>query len=120
MAFETILESLDVKCEYAYNGKSAVEKIVNRLRYSCCEYCKPFVVVFMDQEMPGMSGSDTVKEIRELQAQNLVPSIDIIGSTAHGSKEEIEKFMKSGINCCIQKPISVAQIQHILHPYEEL
>ena len=118
MAFETVLGSLNLKCDYAYNGNSAIEKVVNRLRYSCCEHCRPFMVVFMDQEMPGKSGSETVKEIKELQAQNLVLAVDIIGCTAHESKEEIQRLMDAGIIDYIPKPISISQIQKILQRYE--
>ena len=37
-------------------GKSAIEKMLNRIRYPCGSGCKPYDVVFMDQEMPEMNG----------------------------------------------------------------
>ena len=70
--------------------------------------------------MPGKSGSQTVKEIKELQAQNLVPAIDIFGCTAHESKEEIQRFMEAGILDYIPKPISITQVQIVLERYHEL
>jgi len=69
----------------------------------------------MDQEMPEMTGSETVQEIKRLQEENLLPpSIKVIGCTAHKSKEEVEKFMEAGFKQCLHKPISISMIQDIL------
>jgi len=114
MAFETILNSLEVKRESVYNGKEAIDKRMERVNETCGENCKGYKVIFMDQEMPGMSGSETVREITRLQELNLLPEMKIIGCTAHGTKEEIENFMESGTDECIQKPISLNKIKELL------
>jgi len=72
----------------------------------------------MDQEMPRMSGSETVQEIERLQAQGLAPPMNIIGCTTHGPVEEIEKFMQCGIDSCIQKPIAAHKLQRLLQRQE--
>jgi len=88
--------------------------LIDRFEKKCGSHCQPIRVVFMDQEMAGMSGSDTVKEIKRLQELNMLPEMRIIGCTAHGSKDEIANFMESGIDECIQKPISINKIQQLL------
>jgi CheY-like chemotaxis protein len=116
MAFETILSSLDMKCDSVYNGKSAIQKILDRQGKACgSKDCKPYLVVFMDQEMPEMSGAETVIEIKKLQREGLVPlGMEIIGCTAHQSKQEVDKFLEAGLDQCIHKPISTFMIQNIL------
>jgi len=114
MAFEAVLGSLNQKCDSVFDGRSAIERIMYRQKTFCGENCRQYNVVFMDQEMPGMTGSETVEEIKKLQFQGLVPQMRIIGCTAHGSAEEIEKFMESGIDMCIHKPITMTELQKIL------
>jgi len=115
MAFETILSSLDVKSDSVYSGLCAIKKLLNRENERCCQDCKQYSIVFLDQEMPEMSGSEAAREIRRLQEENLLwPSTRIIGCTAHHSKEEVEKFMEAGLDQCIHKPISLAMIREII------
>jgi len=114
MAFETILSSLDVKCDSVYSGSACLQKLLDRQTKTCGRSCRPYSVVFMDQEMPEMTGAETVAEIRRLQGESLIPEMKIIGCTAHTAKEEVEKFMESGLDSCIFKPISVVMIRDIL------
>jgi CheY-like chemotaxis protein len=117
MALETVLESLHFKCDSVFDGQAAIDKILNKQNI-CCH--QPYSVIFMDQEMPGLTGSETVCEIRRLQNQNLISPMKIIGCTAHGSSEEINKFMKSGLDMCIQKPIISSNLQKIFKDCPEL
>jgi len=114
MAFEAVLGSLNYKCDAVFGGQAGIDKILERQKNLCGNHCKPYSVIFMDQEMPTMTGSQTVQEIKRLQAQGQVPSMKIIGCTAHGSAEEVAKFMESGIDSCIHKPITVNELQKAL------
>ena len=114
LAFESVLSSLKVKSDCVYSGRSAIEKMLNRLRYPCENDCKPYEVVFMDQEMPEMSGADTVIEIKKLQDRNLLPETKIAGCTAHQDEEELRYFKEAGIREFIKKPISVDAIRNFL------
>lgn len=97
LAYEAILNSLGVKYDCAYSGRSAIDKMLNKVRYSCSSVCCPYQVVFMDEQMPEMTGAETVTEIVSLQQQNLLPSMTIIGCTAHHDREVIASFLKCGI-----------------------
>jgi len=115
MAFESILGSLKLKCDSVYNGQAGIEKILNREREVCGANCKPYRVVFMDQEMPEMTGIETVKEIKRLEGEGKIgEGLKIIGCTAHGSKREVDRFLASGINLCIHPPISTSLRQKVL------
>ena len=115
MALETILGSLDIKCDSVYSGPDAIKKLLALQDHTCGKECKAYSVIFMDQEMPEMSGADTVREIKRLQSENLVPlAMRFIGCTAHKAKEEVDKFLASGLDSCIYKPVSLAMIKDIL------
>jgi len=114
MAFETILNSLDVKCDFVYSGSACINNLLSRQGKVCGNNCQQYAVVFMDQEMPEMSGSETVKEIKKLQSENWMADMKIIGCTAHKSQEKVEEFIKEGLYKCIHKPISTVMIKDIL------
>ena len=115
MTLETILRSIKVKCDSVYSGFCALEKLLHRKINSCGDNCKPHSVIFMDQEMPGMSGAETVKETKKLQGENKVSlGMRIIGCTAHKAKEEVDRFLASGLERCIFKPLSIAMIKDTL------
>ena len=118
MAFEAVLGSLGYKCDSVFDGRTAIERVLHRQNAWCGAHCKPYRVVFMDQEMPGMTGSEAVEEIRKLQVQGLVPEMKIIGCTAHGSTKEVDKFMAAGLDLCIHKPIIADEIQKIVKGQE--
>ena len=116
VAFETILNSLDIKCDSVFNGSSAIKRLIDCENRKCGRGCKQYSVIFMDQEMPEMNGSETVRKIRKLQKEKkLLPQrMRIIGCTAHKSKEEVERFLEAGLDKCIHKPISAAMIKDLL------
>jgi len=109
MALETILDFLKIKWDSAYSGFDAIEKLLDRQRNTCCQECKQFLVTFMDQEMPQMSEADTMREIKRLQV-----NIRLIGWIAHKAKEEVDKFLASGLGLCIYKPVSIAMTKDTL------
>ncbi len=109
------LSSLEIKCDSVYSGSSAIKILLSRQNHKCGKDCKQYSVIFMDQEMPEMNGTETVREIRRLQEGKLLSrEMRIIGCTAHQAKEEVERFVESGLDSCIHKPISVQMIQDIL------
>ena len=115
MAFETILDSMNVRCDSVYSGSACVKTLLRRQSKVCGDNCKQYSFIFMDQEMPEMNGRDTVYEIKRLQEDSLLsPGIKIVGCTAHKSKEEVDKFMQAGLDQCIHKPISAIMIKDIL------
>jgi len=115
MAFETILDSMNVKCDSVYSGSACIKILLSRQSKVCGENCKQYSVIFMDQEMPEMNGTETVYEIKRLEEEGLlVQGMKIVGCTAHKSKEEVDKFMVAGLDQCIHKPISGIMIRDIL------
>jgi len=62
---------------------------------------KPFDIIFMDIQMPGMDGVETTQYLRDLKV-SLPP---IIAMTAYAMKEDRDRFMANGMNDYVPKPI---------------
>ena len=117
LAYKSILANLGAKCDCVYSGKSGIDKLIWRVNNPCSRDCRGYVLVFMDQEMPGLNGTETVAGIKRLEIEGLLPETKVIGCTAHNDGPEIQQFLQSGIVKCIEKPISVGLIQDILEEY---
>lgn len=66
-------------------------------------------IVFVDQLLPGMTGSELVEQIRLL-----APSTPIVGITASTLGTECERLEAAGANMAVEKPLSFPQIQVIV------
>jgi PAS domain S-box-containing protein len=68
-------------------------------------------IIFMDIQMPVMSGYEATKAIRNLRSGRKIP---IIAVTAGAEKEEKEKCIKVGMNDYISKPIARGIVEQTL------
>ena len=72
-------------------------------------------LIFMDIQMPRMSGHEAAKQIRNIEhADSRIP---IIALTAHGLADERDKLIASGINDYVGKPISQPQLLQVLQKW---
>ncbi|MDF2456712.1 MAG: arcB [Cytophagaceae bacterium] len=90
---ERILEKAGCTVTTATNGEEAIKKAQE----------KNFDLILMDIQMPKMDGITATKAIKELLKKKTPP---IIAMTAYAMKEDQEKFINSGMNDYISKPIS--------------
>ncbi|HOO73914.1 MAG TPA: response regulator [Tepiditoga sp.] len=72
-------------------------------------------IIFTDIQMPGMSGYDFAKEIRN-KGQNIF----IAGVTGYDSEDDRQKSSDSGINYIIKKPYTKESITKSLSEISEL
>jgi signal transduction histidine kinase len=70
--------------------------------------------IFMDIGMPVMNGIEATKCIRKTDGFSTIP---IIALTAHTHKEDIEKFLNSGLNEVLKKPFKENEIHSIIKKY---
>ena len=82
--------------ETADSGYAAVDKIKDGAVYD---------IIFMDHMMPGMSGIEAVKRIRDFGYTGT-----IIALTANNIAGQAETYMQNGFNGFISKPIDVNQM----------
>lgn len=78
------------------------------------EFCQSddFDVVLMDIEMPDMDGITATKRIRELIPQEQVPYI--IALTANAMSAERDRYLKSGMDAYLSKPIDIPALEDCL------
>ncbi|WP_435979915.1 ATP-binding protein [Psychrobacter sp. DM4] len=72
-------------------------------------------LIFMDIQMPRMSGREAAAQIRNIE--NSDSRIPIIALTAHGLADEREQLIASGIDDYVGKPISQPQLLQVLQKW---
>lgn len=103
--FTSVLESFSQICETAVDGFDAIEKVKLRLNQD-----KPYDIYFVDWNMPGMSGGETVKAIRKLTDDK---AIVVMISVADWS--DIEKEAKqAGVANFLSKPVMPSTLHDAL------
>lgn len=72
-------------------------------------------LIFMDIQMPRMSGREAAEQIRKIEGTN--PRIPIIALTAHGLSDERDRLIAAGIDDYVGKPISQPQLMQVLQKW---
>jgi CheY-like chemotaxis protein len=105
-----ILKSLGHEFIEVENGKQALEALE---RYNDID------LVFMDIEMPVMSGLEAMKHIREsfVYPKSNIP---IIALTAHNPGIFAEDCTRQGFNQTLVKPYSIDKIAELLKLYSKI
>lgn len=101
----TLLEDLHVVAIPATDGYQAIELCQKEV----------FDLVFMDIQMPGMSGLEATQAIRKHEQEtNAKKHLPIIALTAHAMANERAILLKAGMDDYLTKPIQESQIVHTL------
>jgi CheY-like chemotaxis protein len=72
-----------------------------------------FDIVFMDVQMPTMSGFDATRAIREAEGATGV-RVPIVAMTAHAMSGDRERCLDAGMDDYVTKPVSLATIEGTL------
>ncbi len=78
-----------------------------------------FDLVFMDVEMPRMGGIEAVHRIREGEAGEKCRNIPIVAMTAHALTGDRERFLQSGMDDYISKPLDLHDLAAILNRFTD-
>ncbi|MCR5303291.1 MAG: response regulator [Lachnospiraceae bacterium] len=87
--FSRMLEKTGADVRVAASGQEALDAVNE----------EEFDVILMDVKMPGMSGTEAMREIR---ARKQIP---VIAFTAENDPVEQEKLLGEGFNACLSKPV---------------
>jgi len=103
---QTTLKSLGIQADTAQNGLEAFNKYsMNPEKYD---------VIFMDVQMPVMDGVEATQEILEFEKEEGIPHTPIIAVTANVLKGDRERFLGSGMDDYISKPIEKKELKRVL------
>ena len=98
-----LLSFYDITAETCNSGQDAVTRV---------EYGNVYDIIFMDQMMPGMTGTQAMQEMRS-KGYNL----PIIALTANALVGARERFIKNGFDDFLSKPIITKDLHSILMKY---
>jgi len=99
-----LFKRLGLSLDFASNGEEAVEAVK----------ANQYDLVFMDIEMPVLTGIQATESIKESLADKAPP---IVALTAHTMKGDRERFMEAGMTDYLTKPINVEELKAILEKY---
>lgn len=99
----------------ASNGFDAIEKMTQSITGSMA----PIDMIFMDVQMPRMSGLEAALEIRKIERAHMVAPVPIIALTAHGLSDEKDRLVSSGLDDYVGKPVGEMQLIQILQKWLE-
>ena len=68
-------------------------------------------LIVMDMQLPGMSGIEVTKQLRQMPVFHHTP---IIALTAYAMRGDKERFLEAGCNAYLSKPISTRELPGII------
>ncbi|XGC79607.1 ATP-binding protein [Bdellovibrio bacteriovorus] len=98
------LKSLPFDCIEAVNGQEAVDKFS----------AEKFDLVFMDMQMPIMTGYKATEIIRHYETENKLQHTPIIALTATAVLEDLKRALAAGCDAYAVKPVKKTEILEIL------
>lgn len=104
LAAGSLLKKRGYAVDSVENGHMVLEAL-EKNDYDC---------ILMDIQMPGMDGMETTRAIRALPEDNPKRNIPIIALTAHAMTGDREKFVETGMNDYLSKPMDIDDLERLL------
>lgn len=106
MIIEVILQKMGHELTIAQNGLEAVDL-----------YKKNYMIydmVLMDISMPLLNGEEATKQIIDFEKQNNLSHTSIVALTANAFEDDRIKYLESGMDYYLSKPISLDKLMEII------
>ncbi len=101
-----LLQPLEMKMDFAVNGKEGVEKVAGNA----------YDIVFMDHMMPVMDGVEAMERIRVIQGGRY-KDLPIIALSANATADAEVLFREKGFTDFIAKPIKIREMSRVLREW---
>lgn len=102
-----------VKLNVVHNGEEALAYLRREGQYQQRSHPD---LIWLDLNLPGMSGQEILRAIREDASIKHIP---IVVLTTSDADEDILKSYQLGANCYVQKPIGIREFQQMLSALEQ-
>lgn len=118
-AMAMVLQKLGYTCETAFNGKQAIQKIMERQLNEQATSSKPkqFKLVFMDCNMPVMDGWEATRILKGKMRNGEIEGIPIVACSALLNEKEKQQAYELGIDAYCQKPMDKNKILALLKKF---
>jgi two-component system aerobic respiration control sensor histidine kinase ArcB len=104
---ESIIKSADCRFTSATDGEQALALAKSN----------HFDLIITDIGLPGISGIELARYIREWEKESLREAVPIIGLTGHAKDAAMAECLESGMNNVFTKPASLIMIKEILNQF---
>ncbi len=104
----TVLEEAGIKADACSSGQEALRMMEEQHNKR-----KPYNLVLMDWNMPGMNGLEATAAIRALDRED-AKRIPIIALTANAFDEDAQRSLQAGMNAHVTKPVEPDYLIRIL------
>ena len=104
---ENILNRFGVETTLVSDGKQAVEM---RKAYH-------YDLIFMDIQMPILNGTGATQKILDYEKKHQLKHVPIIALTANALNGDEQKYLQSGMDAYLSKPIRIEQLSTLLHTF---
>ena len=98
---KAILKEWGIYYDIASDGEEAVRKVKDN----------NYDLIFLDINMPKMSGIEALKEIKK------ITSIPVVALTANAFKDDVKRYFKAGFDDYLSKPIKLEELRKIFDKY---
>ena len=100
LVLREMLESMGFFCEEASTGAQALSRIEQREVEQC-----PYKMIFLDIEMPEMSGIEVAEELRRRVTAGNLSKARVVGCSAYVSEEDRTACLQAGMDDFLEKPV---------------
>lgn len=76
---------------------------------------RPYELVFLDCDLPGMSGYEVVAAIRDFEREGrLSGRLPVVALTAHAGRDQEERCRRAGMDECLSKPVTGTALREVV------
>jgi len=102
-----VLKTMNMETSLAQSGQEALEKLKT----------ENIDLIFMDENMPGMQGDETIKQIRRNEKENNLKRVAIVGLTGNADQKTNDLFINVGADEVLTKPVELKEIIRVITTY---
>jgi len=117
LALTMICKQFRIKLDTALSGEAAVDIFKKRISNPCSPSCQKHRLIFMDLNMPGLSGFETTSQIQKYEKEINAEQTVIVACTAYLEDDYKQLCFNNGMQDFINKPITHSKLAEIFDKY---